>query len=143
LTPAAPRSGVISLRALLQQTAIGHREGGDQLAKNQIEELQEAARIIGRPILIFNASDDRQLETAFATLVQQHVDALVVTVDPFFYSRRDQLAEMTSRVAVPAIFGFREFAAAGGLMSYGTSPLHIMRLMGTYTGRILNGENAA
>jgi putative tryptophan/tyrosine transport system substrate-binding protein len=145
LTPGLERKRLELLHEVTPKAATfaGLVNPNNQLAKNQIEELQGAARIIGKQILILNASDDSELETAFTSLVQRRVDALVVTVDPFFYSRRDQLAAMTARVAVPAIFGFREFAAAGGLLSYGTSPLHIMRLMGTYTGRILKGENPA
>jgi putative ABC transport system substrate-binding protein len=115
----------------------------NQLAKTQIEEVLEAARIIEKQILILNASDDKELEAAFTSLVQQRVDALVVTADSFFYARRDQLVAMTAQAAVPTMFGFREFVAVGGLMSYGTSPSHIMRVMGTYTGRILKGENPA
>jgi putative ABC transport system substrate-binding protein len=112
----------------------------NQLASNQVEELSEAAHIVKREVLVLNASDERELENTFASLSQRRVDALVVTADPFFYGRREQLAGLAARVAIPTIFAFREFVTAGGLMSYGTSPVYILRGIGNYTGRILKGE---
>ncbi len=81
--------------------------------------------------------------TAFTILTQQGIKALAVTADPFFYSRRKQLAALTAKAVIPAIFPFREFAFDGGLMSYGTSPSYTSRIDGNYAGRILKGEKPA
>jgi putative tryptophan/tyrosine transport system substrate-binding protein len=105
-----------------------------------LRDFQEAARTLGIELSVIRASTDRDLETAVATLVQHRVDALLVGNDSFFLSRRDRLVAMAGRVAVPTMYFVREFAAAGGLMSYGTSNTDAYRLVGTYTGRILKGE---
>jgi putative ABC transport system substrate-binding protein len=83
------------------------------------------------------------LDAAFATLAQLRAGGLVIGSDPFFNSRREQLAALTVRHAVPTIYGYREFAAAGGLMMYGSSLTDSYRLVGVYTGRILKGEKPA
>jgi putative ABC transport system substrate-binding protein len=102
--------------------------------------LQTAARAIRRQILVVSASTEREIDTAFMTLVQQKAGALVVGNDPFFNARPDQLVALASRHAVPAIYPYREFTAAGGLMSYGSNLADAYRLVGVYTGRILKGE---
>jgi putative tryptophan/tyrosine transport system substrate-binding protein len=99
-----------------------------------------AAQSVGQKLLIVQASTDSELEAAFATLVQQRAGALVVGAEPFFISRRDKLIEITARQKLPAIYTLREFAEAGGLMSYGTSITEAIRLAGLYAGRILKGE---
>jgi putative tryptophan/tyrosine transport system substrate-binding protein len=106
-------------------------------------ELQAAARILGLQLHVLYASTERDFDTAFATLVQLRAGGLVIGPDAFFVSRSEQLAALTVRHAVPTIYQFREFAAAGGLMSYGGSITDAYRLMGVYTGRILKGEKAA
>jgi len=102
--------------------------------------LQTAARAIRQQILVIRASTERDLDMAFTTIVEQRVGALVVGNDPFFNARPDQLVALASRHAVPAIYPYREFAAAGGLMSYGSNLADPYRLVGVYTGRILKGE---
>jgi putative tryptophan/tyrosine transport system substrate-binding protein len=102
--------------------------------------LQTAARTIRRQILVVSASTEREIDTAFTTLVRQKAGALVVGNDPFFNARPDQLVALASRHAVPAIYPYREFTAAGGLMSYGSNLADAYRLVGVYTGRILKGE---
>ena len=83
--------------------------------------VQAAARAIGRKILVLHASNERDIDTVFGTLAQQQVDALLVSADALFVSRRDQLVALSARHSIPAIYDLREFAVAGGLMSYGTS----------------------
>jgi putative ABC transport system substrate-binding protein len=95
-------------------------------------------------VLILNASSQSEIETAFTTLVEQRAGALLVSGEPLFFgAARDQLIALASRHAVPTVYQFRQFPAAGGLMSYGTSLADAYRLVGVYSGRILRGENAA
>ena len=112
-------------------------------AKTQARNAQEAAHTLGRQIYVLNASNDRDLERAFATLVQRGIGALLVGNDAFFNSRRAQLVALAARHAIPAIYSFREFAAAGGLMSYAPSLVDAYRQAGIYTGRILKGAKPA
>ena len=105
--------------------------------------MQAAARNLGLQLLVLHAGTEREIDAAFATLVQQRVGALVIGNDAFFSTRREQLAELTVRHAMPAIYQFREFSVAGGLVSYGDNDADVFRLMGVYTGRILNGEKPA
>ena len=106
-------------------------------------ELQSTARTLGLQLYILHASTERDFDTVFATLAQLRVGALVIAPDAFFISRNEQLGALTARHAVPAITQFREFAAAGGLMSYGGSFSEPTRQVGIYTGRILKGEKPA
>jgi putative tryptophan/tyrosine transport system substrate-binding protein len=106
-------------------------------------EAQEAARALGRNLRFVNASTEREIDVAFATLTQERVDALVVVTDPLFNSRPDQLASLAARYALPAIYPYREFAVAGGLISYGGTLTDPWYLAGVYAGRILKGEKAA
>jgi putative ABC transport system substrate-binding protein len=106
-------------------------------------EAQEAARTLGLSLHFVNASTEPEIDAAFATLVQGRVDALVVVTDPSFNSRPDQLAALAARHALPATYPYREFAAAGGLISYGSNLTEPWYLAGAYAGRILKGEKAA
>ena len=106
---------------------------------SQKREMQIAARSLGREIVIVNASTERDLDTAFATLAQRHFSGLVVSPDAFFNTRRDQIVALAARHGVPAIYARREFVAAGGLMSYDTSLAEAYRQVGVYTGKILKG----
>ena len=105
--------------------------------------VQEAARTVGQQIHILYASTERQLDTAFAALNEIRAGALVVGADPFFNSRRDQIAALAARYAIPAIYEGREYAVAGGLMSYGTSVTQGYRQVGLYTAQILKGAKPA
>jgi putative ABC transport system substrate-binding protein len=105
--------------------------------------LQAAARTLGLQTHVLQPSTERDFDTVFATLVQLRAGALVIGPDPFFISRSEQLAALAIRHAVPTISQFREFAAAGGLMSYGASITDSFRTVGVYTGRILKGEKPA
>ena len=106
-------------------------------------ELQSSARALGVQLHIVQASTERDFDPAFATLAQTGVSGLVIAPDALFISRSDQLAALTLRYAVPTITQFREFVAAGGLMSYGGSITEMARQVGVYTGRILRGEKPA
>jgi putative tryptophan/tyrosine transport system substrate-binding protein len=113
-------------------------------SQSDVEELQIVGRALGQPIQIVYASDERELDTAIATtLVEPRIGALIVNADPFFTGRRDQLVSLIARHAVPTIYSFREFAAAGGLISYGASLADVYRKAGIYAGRILRGEKPA
>jgi putative ABC transport system substrate-binding protein len=102
-----------------------------------------AARAIGRQGYIVNASSEQDIETAFATIVGRHAGALFVGVDPFFNSRRDKIVSLAARHGIPAIYQFREFTDAGGLISYGTSLGDAYQKAGNYVGRILSGAKPA
>jgi putative ABC transport system substrate-binding protein len=98
---------------------------------------------VGKTVTIFKASSDAEIETAFIKIVEARSDALFVGVDPFFYNRRGLIVALASRYAIPAIYEWREFADAGGLISYGTSLVEGYRQQGIYAGRILKGEKPA
>jgi len=102
--------------------------------------LQAAARALGLQLHVLHASTERDFDTVFATLVQLRPGGLVIMPDVFFIARSEQLAALTVRHAIPAIYHYRPFAAAGGLMSYGSSETDFYRLVGIYVGRILKGE---
>src|SRR5262249_25998579 len=95
---------------------------------------------LGVQLHVLYATTERDLDTVFAPLVQLRVGALVIAPATFFTSRSEQLAALTLHHTVPTIFQYREFAAAGGLMSYGSSLTDAYRLVGVYTGRVLSGE---
>jgi putative ABC transport system substrate-binding protein len=103
-------------------------------------DLQAAARIVGLPIHVLHASTESDLELVFATLVKLRAGALVIGTDTFFNSQSRKLAALALRHAVPAIYQYREFTAAGGLMSYAGSITDAYRVAGIYAGRILKGE---
>ncbi len=105
--------------------------------------LQDAGRMLGQQIRILNASTEGEIDAAFATMGELRAGALIVGSDPFLVSRHDQLVALAARYALPAVYQFREFPAAGGLMSYGASLADAYRQLGTYTGKILNGAKPA
>ena len=103
----------------------------------------ERGASIGQQILLLKASSESGIDAAFAEISQRHAVALLVAADPYFNSRRDQIVALAARHALPAIYEQREFALAGGLMSYGTSITDAYRQLGVYAGRILKGEKPA
>jgi putative ABC transport system substrate-binding protein len=111
--------------------------------QSAIADLQAAARTLGLQLGIVYARTDSDLEAAFATFSQQRTGAVVVSDSNFYTRRMEQLAALAARHGLPAIFPYREYALAGGLMSYGSSRSHAFHQVGIYTGRILNGEKAA
>jgi putative ABC transport system substrate-binding protein len=106
-------------------------------------DVQAAAQAIGMQLIVADVSSDRDIEPALAALVQRGVGALLVGAGGFMTSHRERIVALATRQALPAMYGLREFVAAGGLMSYGTSITDAFRQVGVYTGRILKGEKPA
>jgi putative ABC transport system substrate-binding protein len=104
---------------------------------------QAAADAHGKKLVVVGASKEREFEPAFSTLRQQGIEALLLPAEAFFVSRREQLVALAARHAMAAAYSLREFVAAGGLMSYGTSNSEAWRQVGIYTGRILKGAKPA
>jgi putative ABC transport system substrate-binding protein len=111
--------------------------------ESETTDMLAAASVLGRKLLVVRVSTVGEVDAAFASLVQQRADALIVAAQAFFTSHRDHLVALAQRHALPAIYQRRDFVAAGGLMSYGTSVPDAHRLAGIYTGRILKGEKPA
>ncbi len=112
-------------------------------AESRARKVQEAARSFGLQLHVLSARTEQEIDAAFATLAKLRACALLVDSDPFFNTRRDQLAALAARYAVPAIYDVRETVVAGGLMSYAGSIPEAFRQAGIYTGRILNGAKPA
>jgi putative tryptophan/tyrosine transport system substrate-binding protein len=111
--------------------------------KTVSKEIAEAARAAGQRIDVVEASNEQEIHGAFKRIAPLRPQALLVGADPFFNARREQLVTLANHYAIPAIYELREFAVAGGLMSYGTSLTEAYRQVGVYTGRILKGEKPA
>jgi len=133
LSELVPQAGVIALLVNPNDPNYGRFIG----------DVQEAARAKSLQLHILKAGTESEIDTAFATLVQLHAGALVVSPNAFFGSRCDLLAALAARYSVPAIYYRREFVAAGGLISYGTSLTSVFRQLGSYAGKILNGIKPA
>jgi putative ABC transport system substrate-binding protein len=112
-------------------------------AERTITETQRAARAKALQLHIFKAGTEAEIDAGFGALVELHAGALVVSDDPLFFRRREQLAALAARHAIPAIYPFREVADIGGLMSYGASVTGTWRQVGVYAGKILNGAKPA
>ena len=109
----------------------------------QTRDVQTPARARGLNLLILNASSEREIDAAFTSFVQQRANAIILGVDQFFISRRDQLVGLAARYAIPTVYFLREFADIGGLISYGASITDAYRITGAYVGRVLKGEKPA
>jgi len=131
------------LRPHATTTAVLVNPKNIQQAEIQVSDIQTAARSVGQQITVLNASTIRDIEAAFATLAQMRADALLVATDPFFFTRAAQLVVLAARHAIPTVYSRREFAAAGGLMSYGANQNDSYRVLGVYAARILKGEKPA
>jgi len=103
-------------------------------------DVQTAAGSLGQRLIVVNASTENDIDAAFKSAVERRASALLMQLDPFFQSRQDQFVSLATRLGIPMVSYWRDFASAGGLMSYGTSLSDALRLVGTYTGRILKGE---
>jgi putative ABC transport system substrate-binding protein len=142
-TPETKRLGIlqeVAPSAIVVGVLINPRY---QEAQTQLSELEGAARSLGRTILALHASNEADIDIAFATLVKERAGALIVTADPFLLGPRDRIVRLAATHAVPTIYFSREFVQAGGLMSYGANIATGYRQVGVYTGRILRGEKPA
>jgi putative tryptophan/tyrosine transport system substrate-binding protein len=108
--------------------------------ESQIKDIEVAARALGVKPLFLDAGNESDIGTAFASALQQHANAMIIGADSFYLSRRDQLIGLAARHSLPAVYYLREFAVAGGLISYGASITDAYRLAGSYAGRVLKGE---
>jgi ABC-type uncharacterized transport system substrate-binding protein len=107
----------------------------------QLKDAQAAAHALGQQIHVFNASTENEIDAAFALIARQRSDALLVGTDPFFTSQRDRLVALAATNRIPAVYSLRDYALAGGLMSYGASLTDAYHQAGIYAGRILKGTN--
>jgi putative ABC transport system substrate-binding protein len=133
LTELVPQARVV---ALLVNPTIPRSE-------RLVREMQEGAHTEGVQLLVLRAGSENEIDAAFASLVELHAGGLLVSADGVFFALRDQIVALASRHVVPGIYAWREFAAAGGLISYGPSLPAINRQQGIYAGRILNGAKPA
>jgi putative tryptophan/tyrosine transport system substrate-binding protein len=128
------------LRPHARTIAILVNPGNIPQVESQVGDIQAAARSIGQEVTILNARTIRDIDVAFAMLAQMRADALLVVTDAFFFTRAAQLVVLAARHAIPTVYFRREFAAAGGLMSYAANTDESYRLLGVYAARILKGE---
>jgi len=133
LSELVPQAGVIALLVNPNSSS----------AERVIHYVQQAARAKGVQLSILKASTESEIDAAFASLIEGPAGALLVGADPFLSGRREQLVALASRHAVPSIYAWREFAASGGLISYGASLTSAFRLLGTYAGKVLKGAKPA
>jgi putative ABC transport system substrate-binding protein len=134
------------LRQLAPKAAVIAMLVGSNLApdtERELRDVQAAVHASGQELIVVEAASDRDIEGAFATFAQRGAGALFIGSSPIFNSRRERVAALAVRHALPATYSLREFATAGGLMSYGTSITDAYRLAGTYASRILKGEKPA
>jgi putative ABC transport system substrate-binding protein len=125
-----------------RSVAVGGQAGQNPSfppAALQLRQIEEAAHAIDQRIVIANAGTDEELDTAFAALVKDNVGAILVTADPYFHVQRQRVVGLAERRHLPAIYQFREFAVAGGLISYGIDLPEVYRQFGIYTAKILKG----
>ncbi len=143
-TPAEPKRLGLLRELVPQATTIGVLlNPAFSGSASQLSDVQEAVRTLNLQVHILQASTDREIESAFEAVAAQGIQALAVAGDPFFDTRREKLVALAARHAVPTIYHFREYAVAGGLMSYGVDASEAYRLVGVYTGRVLKGVKPA
>ena len=119
-------------------TTIGMLDGPDNVGDS--EDVEVAARAIGQQLIVLKATNASEIQAAFATFVRRGVGALIITTGAFMFSHRDEVVALAARYALPTSYGVREFATAGGLISYAPSITDAYRQVGVYAGRILKGE---
>ena len=145
LSPALESKRLGLLRELVPQAAVIAVlfNPANPDADLQRRDIEAAAVAIGQDVRILNASNESDIHTAFAALVQQRANALIVGNDVFLTNQREQIVALAARHAVPTIYSFRSFAESGGLMSYSTNLVQVYRQVGLYVGRVLKGEEPA
>ena len=111
--------------------------------ERQLRDVEAAVRALGLQLIVVRAGTDREIDAAFETIAHQGGDVLLVAVDPFLFARRDHIVALAARRAIPALYPVRDFAVAGGLMSYATDFADSYRQAGIYSGRIVKGEKPA
>jgi putative ABC transport system substrate-binding protein len=143
-------NGLLAKRLGLLHEMLPHAErfaalvnGLNNANEPEIRDLQTAASALGLKLEVFRVSNNREIDSAFASLIEHRAEALIVASGPLFRAQRAQLASLASRHRVPTIYAYRDDVAAGGLISYGQSgSSSVIIIMGTYAGRILKGEKA-
>ena len=130
-------------KAVPAAETIGLLVGDTLFDQAEVRHAQSAARTLGLRLLVFNITTEAEVTSAYATLVEQHAGAIIVGATVIEGAKRDQILSHAARFALPTMFAYRDHAEAGGLLSYSPNFLEIIRLMGTYTGRILKGEKPA
>ena len=145
LTPALEAKRIELLRELVPKASVIAELVNPKFpaAEIRVTAARAAASTLRFQLSVINASNEREIDTAFATIAERRVSALLVASDPFFSNQREQLVTLAARHAMPAVYFSREFATAGGLMSYGASIADAYRQAGIYTGKILKGEKPA
>ena len=138
----AKRLGLLH-EAVPSARTIGLLVHPSTFSEAMVADAEEGARRVGVRLVVVRASAGSEFDAAFASLAGQRADALVVGNSPFFNSQRQSIVALAARHKLPAIYEFKEFATAGGLMSYGTSLVEMYRQIGVYTGRILKGAKPA
>ncbi len=126
-----------------KRIAVLVNPANSSLTEATLQDVQPAARALGLQVKVLTAETNRQIDAAYATFQRERPDALLVGADPFFVNRRLQLAHLAMRLALPAVYAGRDYAEAGGLISYGANLADAYRQVGVYTGRILKGEKPA
>jgi putative tryptophan/tyrosine transport system substrate-binding protein len=145
LTPALDAKRIELLRELVPKATVFAVLENPKFTGTEIRlaAAQAAATSLGLQLSTINASNEQEIETAFLTMVERRADALLIASDPFFFGRREHLAKLATRHAIPAVYFSRDFVTAGGLMSYGTNISDAQRLSGIYAGEILKGAVAS
>jgi putative tryptophan/tyrosine transport system substrate-binding protein len=137
------RLGLLSELVLNAKTiAVLNNPNGLDVERH-LQDVQSAARSLGQQIRVFNVTDEGEIDAVFESLARERPDVLLVNPDPFMNSRREQIVALANHYKLPAFYQWREYAEAGGLVSYGPSHTEPYRLVGIYTGRILNGARPA
>ena len=142
-TVLAPKRLEIARELLPGGTSIGYLRNYTNPFDTEVAELTAAARTLGLQLSVFSASTDRELLTAFQSMAQQQLSALIVSTDASFVARRTQIVALAGHHAIPTIYSERDYVLAGGLISYGVEVNYLHRQAGVYTGRILKGDKPA
>jgi len=142
-SPVGQRRLQLLCDAVPQASVIAVLANSDDSGLEQTNDLKTAGSTLSRTLRMLQARTTAEIDAAFATITQERIPALFISSDSLYINRLDQIVALATKHSIPAVFELREFAAAGGLMSYGPSYRDIYRQLGIYAGRILNGDNPA